>query len=268
MEEGTPPEAAALWAMKKRAVFKRAEELGVSEADLDEAIEAADPKAAVIALILAHRMPLPAMPPTGAATGAPPPPPVPPLGGTEGGGEGGDGGSVIAEGDGDGDGGRGHECVCGEPELVPGAPQEWIQCACCASWQHLQCAGFASHDEADAAESAVGGAPFRCAFCEQRATSAAAAQAEEREEEGGGGGALLPSGATLIVCPHAIKQQWLDEVARHTRGALRVTVYRSVKATLAAAKAVKTAEEGGRRRRLGCEGLRRWRRQRGAAAST
>ena len=54
MEEGTPPEAAALWAMKKRAVFKRAEELGVPEADLDEAGEAAYPKAAAIALILAQ----------------------------------------------------------------------------------------------------------------------------------------------------------------------------------------------------------------------
>jgi hypothetical protein len=54
MEEGTPPEAAALWVMKKRAVFKAAEELGVPESDLEEADEAADPKAAAIALIQAQ----------------------------------------------------------------------------------------------------------------------------------------------------------------------------------------------------------------------
>ena len=61
-EEGTPPLEASslprlraeLAAMKKRAVFKRAEELGVPESDLEEADEAADPKAAAIALILAH----------------------------------------------------------------------------------------------------------------------------------------------------------------------------------------------------------------------
>ena len=49
-----------LMAMKKHVVFKRAEELGVSEADLDEADEAADPKAAAIALILGLPTPAPA----------------------------------------------------------------------------------------------------------------------------------------------------------------------------------------------------------------
>eukprot|EP00897_Mesotaenium_endlicherianum_P009768 jgi/Mesen1/881/ME000115S00006 len=95
-------------------------------------------------------------------------------------------------------------------------------------------AGLAGADE--------GGAARRW----KEAAAAGSAQARvgdkgEGEEEGGGfvcgacsqvvGGVAVEGvcGATLVVCPAAILQQWEDEIARHTKpGAVRVLVYEGV----------------------------------------
>ena len=59
MEEGTPPRRAELGGMKVKALKRRAKEVGVDEAQLDDADDADDVKGTVIALILAKLEPEP-----------------------------------------------------------------------------------------------------------------------------------------------------------------------------------------------------------------
>ena len=59
MEEGTPPRRAELDGMKVKALKRRAKEVGVDEAQLEDADDADDVKGTVIALILAKLEPEP-----------------------------------------------------------------------------------------------------------------------------------------------------------------------------------------------------------------
>ncbi|GIL90673.1 hypothetical protein Vretifemale_18375 [Volvox reticuliferus] len=77
----------------------------------------------------------------------------------------------------------------------------WILCECCNGWMHGACVG-------------VKKAPRSAWVCTGCLRDRALATVSE------------PCGATLIVVPSAILQQWYDEVRRHVHpGALRVVVY-------------------------------------------
>jgi len=99
-------------------------------------------------------------------------------------------------------------CSCGAEGAPdePGAPGFgglWVQCTLCGTWQHGGCVGYKSPAEVPEA--------YACGPCIRRRASAPAPG---------------QSGATLVVCPQHILQQWREEIDRHVRpGHLRVRVF-------------------------------------------
>ncbi|KDD74151.1 SNF2 family domain-containing protein, partial [Helicosporidium sp. ATCC 50920] len=83
------------------------------------------------------------------------------------------------------------ECPCGALAEDGAFAGLWVQCESCLAWAHAPCVGF----RAASAE-----ASWACARC-------LAARAEVRSSR--------PCGATLVVCPAAIAEQWADEARRH-----------------------------------------------------
>ncbi|KAK9793457.1 hypothetical protein WJX73_010752 [Symbiochloris irregularis] len=99
------------------------------------------------------------------------------------------------------------ECVCGAIDEHSGThaaqPGElWLQCDACEAWLHGGCVGHAR--QAPKGE-------WVCRRCLRHQASMSV---------------TMDCGATLIVCPEPILQQWRSEIARHTRpGAVKVLVY-------------------------------------------
>ncbi|KAK9810177.1 hypothetical protein WJX72_006177 [[Myrmecia] bisecta] len=114
------------------------------------------------------------------------------------------------------------DCVCGATDADPTASNYeglWIQCEACEAWLHGACVGYPRRAPAGR---------FECSSC-QRARAATPH--------------TTPCGATLIICPTPILQQWQDEIAKHTQpGSMKVIVYQG-QAAKAAGSAVVTAKD-------------------------
>eukprot|EP00736_Rhodelphis_marinus_P000333 Rmarinus@m.29946 len=92
-------------------------------------------------------------------------------------------------------------CLC--KDTRDDLSRDWVACDECGSWQHAQCVGFEINRS------------NRAYFCPSCVL--------------GGGIGKTESGATLVVCPSTILQQWSEEVEKHTvKGFLNVHVYESV----------------------------------------
>ncbi|XP_026866989.2 E3 ubiquitin-protein ligase SHPRH isoform X3 [Electrophorus electricus] len=93
------------------------------------------------------------------------------------------------------------ECICGELGLVDYKAR--VQCINCLLWQHAECVNYKEED--------LETTPFYCPHCLVAMTP-------------------VPTGATLIISPSSICQQWVEEINRHIRSSsLRVLVYQGVK---------------------------------------
>ncbi|XP_046392650.1 E3 ubiquitin-protein ligase SHPRH isoform X2 [Ischnura elegans] len=90
-------------------------------------------------------------------------------------------------------------CTCGMHEVEVGIignnsnvplEEQQVQCNACYTWQHARCMGYDLKDPLRG--------EYYCPLCWQ-----------ERE--------VVPSGATLIVSPHSIAFQWMDEIQHHVK---------------------------------------------------
>lgn len=108
-------------------------------------------------------------------------------------------------------------CVCGAREEDPFYQGMWIACEKCEKWSHARCVKFYTDAEeerlmrmTEEQRSARMGV-FVCRKC---IAEHASVQIDET------------CGATLVVCPSAILQQWREEVERHVRhGTFKVIAY-------------------------------------------
>ncbi|XP_058110678.1 uncharacterized protein LOC131253624 isoform X2 [Magnolia sinica] len=134
------------------------------------------------------------------------------------------------------------ECICGAVTESPKYRGLWVQCDICDAWQHAHCVGYSprrkssgsrrvsegkgrkkdqsiksrNHSKKNGATNIVlMDGNYICSLCCEliEATSS-----------------TITTGATLIVCPGPILQQWHAEIIRHTRpGSLRTFVYEGVR---------------------------------------
>src|SRR4051794_33011007 len=96
--------------------------------------------------------------------------------------------SVGYSQDSNGDNGNSGEevlCFCGGHVRS----DDYVQCETCETWQHFECVGFNPISERNR--------PYTCPLC-----------AEDKAER-------TDVGATLIVCPDTILNQWLSEIRKH-----------------------------------------------------
>ncbi|GAX82125.1 hypothetical protein CEUSTIGMA_g9553.t1 [Chlamydomonas eustigma] len=111
------------------------------------------------------------------------------------------------------------ECYCGVFSADPTAGgsccgRSWLLCGECLAWMHLECVGAVSRAMMRRVKRSSGDQSFSVFTCMKCLKHKASQQIH------------TPCGATLIVCPSAILDQWSSEINRHTLpGALRVKIY-------------------------------------------
>ncbi|KRT78223.1 PHD finger motif containing protein, partial [Oryctes borbonicus] len=86
------------------------------------------------------------------------------------------------------------QCICGSTDETT----DCVECVDCSKIQHGKCLGYRSKN-----------GPYICPQCWMIRPP-------------------LESGATLIVTPYSLKQQWCDEIIKHVDGAFKVFLYEGV----------------------------------------
>jgi E3 ubiquitin-protein ligase SHPRH len=96
-------------------------------------------------------------------------------------------------------------CICGKIAKVSEQHPEIIISVCsqCSRSIHKKC--FIQNE--------INDQPFLCPYCEQRLP--------DNQE-------LLPTGATLIIAPAAIIDQWIEEINKHLNCPLNIYMYESI----------------------------------------
>ncbi|CAN8317715.1 unnamed protein product [Cochlearia groenlandica] len=125
------------------------------------------------------------------------------------------------------------ECICGAVSESRKYKGIWVQCDMCDAWQHADCVGYSpkgkgkkvkqdvdekvskKKSKKDATEIVVRQGEYICQMCSELLQVTASP---------------ISTGATLIVCPAPILQQWHSEITRHTRlGSLVTYIYEGVR---------------------------------------
>ncbi|KAI3991562.1 hypothetical protein MKX01_040572 [Papaver californicum] len=129
------------------------------------------------------------------------------------------------------------ECICGAVNESYKYKGLWVQCDTCDAWQHADCVGYSSvrrpsgsHEAAEdtghqqvpsakkknsSTEIVEDDANFTCQLCLELIQVSSSP---------------VITGATLIVCPASILQQWHAEINRHTEpGSLKICIYEGVR---------------------------------------
>ncbi|CAF2298271.1 unnamed protein product [Brassica napus] len=126
------------------------------------------------------------------------------------------------------------ECKCGAVSKSRKYKGVWVQCDMCDAWQHADCVGYSpkwtrkkaicqdvdekaseKKSKKDAVEVVVKQGEYVCQMCSELLQVTASP---------------ISTGATLIVCPSPILQQWHSEITRHTRlGSLVTCIYEGVR---------------------------------------
>ena len=121
-------------------------------------------------------------------------------------------------------------CACGDQDA--NYDGMWLACDDCGEWSHARCVGYtkaderrlaAAHEEEEKNKTTreVGDGENKLAFFEPPAFTCGRCAARRAGASFSG-----PCGATLVVCPSPILEQWRSELARHAApGALRVATY-------------------------------------------
>lgn len=112
------------------------------------------------------------------------------------------------------------ECTCGAVSKSRKYKGVWVQCDMCDAWQHADCVRYSPKwtrkkaicqdvdEKAYAVEVVVKQGEYVCQMCSELLQVTASP---------------ISTGATLIVCPSPILQQWHSEITRYQDSSLHLT---------------------------------------------
>ncbi|KAL5711464.1 RING-type E3 ubiquitin transferase [Ranunculus cassubicifolius] len=148
------------------------------------------------------------------------------------------------------------ECICGAVSESPKYKGLWVQCDACDAWQHADCVGYSPKGNMSSCKDASkershrkGQSPKSCKKLGKRNTNTIVEMdghyiCQLCSELIQASHAPVDTGATLIVCPSTILQQWHSEILRHTEpGSLKICIYEGVRnASLSASSSMDISE--------------------------
>ncbi|OVA17306.1 SNF2-related [Macleaya cordata] len=141
------------------------------------------------------------------------------------------------------------ECICGAVNESPRYKGLWVQCDICDAWQHADCVGYSPVGRnSDSQEVSKGRGHKKVPSFKSQDPLKKKSSSKIVEVDGNficqmcleliqASNSPVLTGATLIVCPAPILQQWHAEISCHIKpGSLKTCVYEGVRnASLSAA---------------------------------
>ncbi|XP_026388746.1 E3 ubiquitin-protein ligase SHPRH-like [Papaver somniferum] len=130
------------------------------------------------------------------------------------------------------------ECICGAVNESHKYKGLWVQCDICDAWQHADCVGYSTvSSPSDSHEAAEGTGHQQVPSVKNNESSST----KIVEDDGNftcqlcleliqASSSPVNTGATLVVCPASILQQWNAEIIRHIEpGSLKICIYEGVR---------------------------------------
>ncbi|RZC55977.1 hypothetical protein C5167_014829 [Papaver somniferum] len=130
------------------------------------------------------------------------------------------------------------ECICGAVNESYKYKGLWVQCDICDAWQHADCVGYSPvRSPSDSNEAAEGTGHQQVPSVKNNESSST----KIVEDDGNftcqlcleliqASSSPVNTGATLVVCPASILQQWNAEIIRHIEpGSLKICIYEGVR---------------------------------------